>query len=136
SNRLTKNGCSHGSRPYQMTMYCDQFTYIQKTEKAKTSLPRSWNCFDVMYSVRSMRERRSTTAIAVAATPPWNAAQKKVTGNMVLKKCGSIVIARSIPIIPQRMANRMPMTTPRNFRTVYDREASASTPRQPLVSQL
>jgi hypothetical protein len=30
--------------------------------------------------------------MAVAATPPWKAVQKKVTGNIVLKKCGSIVI--------------------------------------------
>src|SRR5688500_3193827 len=80
AKRRMKYGCSQGSIPYQMTMYCDQFRYIQNTEKAKTSFPRSWYCLVVMNGTSPILGRSSVTAMAVIATPPWNAAQKKATG--------------------------------------------------------
>ena len=41
--RAPKNCVSSGRLPYQITRYCEKNRYIQKIEKAKIILPRSWS---------------------------------------------------------------------------------------------
>src|SRR5690606_37672210 len=54
SERWMIQACSHGSFPYQMTMYCEKNRYIQNTVKPKVSFPMSCRCWSPMWLAKSL----------------------------------------------------------------------------------
>src|SRR5690606_4326797 len=88
-SRWIRNACSHGSWPYQITMYWDQNMYAQNTQKPKVIFPRSWNWGGTSAFSSPSVPRQITAVSAVNAIPPRNAPMKKYGPISVLNQCGS-----------------------------------------------
>ncbi len=87
--RSWKNCVSSGRLPYQITRYCEKKRYIQKIEKAKTILPRSWKRAWVNSPSRPGLPRWSTESTAVTATAVRKPPQAKYAPKRFENQVGS-----------------------------------------------